>query len=70
MYNNCTSFAEAIIEARKRFGISTPDISACSRGNFGGKREELLTARYVVFENIVSLSDTGLVQFVQNRNII
>ena len=44
------------------------DISAGSRGNFGGKWEELLTAGYVVFEKSW-LSDTRLVQFVQNQNI-
>ena len=34
------------------------------------KREEFLTAGYVVFEKIVPVSQTKFVQFVQNQNIV
>ena len=43
------------------------DISADSNGILVGKREEFLTAGYVVFS--VPVSHTKFVQFVQNQNI-
>ena len=44
------------------------DISADSNGILVEKREEFLTAGYVVF--IVPVSHTNFVQFVQNQNIV
>ena len=49
----CTSLPRQLLRPENAWYFYT-DISAGSRENFGGKREERLTAGYVVFENIVS----------------
>lgn len=65
----CTSLPGQLLR-QKTIGISTPTSQQVQIEIFWEKREDLLTAGYVVFLKIVPVSHTKLVQFVQNQTVV